>query len=125
MASAVARGVEVAVEGTRASAYNVTTDRPESDGTFEWGSTTIVLVEVEAGGETGLGWTYCTAAAARVVDELLAEVVCGRSALDVGGVQLTLRAALRNAGYPGIGASPVTNNRGADPGSQAMICIIR
>ena len=37
------------------SAYKIPTDGPETDGTLEWDSTTIVVVEVEAGGETGLG----------------------------------------------------------------------
>jgi hypothetical protein len=40
------------------SAYEIPTDGPETDGTLAWDSTTIVVVEVEAGGETGLGYTY-------------------------------------------------------------------
>ena len=39
------------------SAYRVPTDAPESDGTLQWDSTTMVLVELEAGDETGLGYT--------------------------------------------------------------------
>jgi L-alanine-DL-glutamate epimerase-like enolase superfamily enzyme len=105
---AVAQRIEAAVQDVRAQAFTVPTDRPESDGTMEWDSTTLVLVEVEAGGETGLGWTYCAAAAAQLVEELLADVACGRSALDAGGTQLAMRAALRNAGYPGIGACAVS-----------------
>jgi len=104
----VAHRVEAPVEEVRARAFTIPTDRDESDGTMEWDSTTLVLVEVAAGGETGLGWTYCAAAAAQLVEELLADVACGRSALDVGRTQLALRAALRNAGYPGIGACAVS-----------------
>jgi L-alanine-DL-glutamate epimerase-like enolase superfamily enzyme len=107
-ATAVAHRVETAITEVRAQAFTVPTDRPESDGTMEWDSTTLVLVEIEAGGEWGLGWTYCAAAAARLVEELLVGVACGRSALDLGGTQLALRAALRNAGYPGIGACAVS-----------------
>src|SRR5207244_3788928 len=70
--------------------------------------TTLVLVDVEAGGETGIGWTYGAAAAATVVEDQLAAVVCGKSALDVRGVQLAMRQKLRNAGYPGIGAGAVS-----------------
>jgi L-alanine-DL-glutamate epimerase-like enolase superfamily enzyme len=106
--TALASRVEAGVEEVRARAFTIPTDRHESDGTMEWDSTTLVLVEVAAGGETGLGWTYCAAAAAQLVGELLADVVRGRSALDVGGTQLALRAALRNAGYPGIGACAVS-----------------
>jgi L-alanine-DL-glutamate epimerase-like enolase superfamily enzyme len=107
MPATVASLAEIPVREVQASAFTVPTDRPESDGTMEWDSTTLVLVEVEAGGVTGIGWTYCAQAAAHLVDELLAEVVSGRNALDVGGAQLAQRAALRNAGYPGIGSSAV------------------
>jgi L-alanine-DL-glutamate epimerase-like enolase superfamily enzyme len=96
--------VEAAVERVRTSVFRVPTDAPESDGTFAWDSTTLVLVSVQAAGESGLGWTYGPAAAAALVDDLLAPVVRGRSALAVGGAALELRRALRNAGYPGLGA---------------------
>ena len=51
------------VESLAVSAFTVPTDAPESDGTAEWDSTTIVVVEATAGGETGLGYTYAPAAA--------------------------------------------------------------
>ena len=47
--------MEAPVEGIQVSAYTVPTDEPESDGTAEWDSTTIVVVQVRAGGTTGLG----------------------------------------------------------------------
>ena len=53
---------------SRRPAYTVPTDLPESDGTLEWDSTTIVVVEVAAGGESGVGWTYAPAAAAALVE---------------------------------------------------------
>jgi hypothetical protein len=40
------------------SAYSIPTEEPESDGTLEWDETTVFVVEVTAGGETGLGFTY-------------------------------------------------------------------
>ena len=49
-----------------ASAYTVPTDRPESDGTFEWTSTTMVLAEVSACGASGLGYSYTGTAAVAV-----------------------------------------------------------
>ena len=45
------------------SVYTIPTDGPESDGTLEWTSTTIVIVELAAGGEAGLGYTYANKAA--------------------------------------------------------------
>ena len=106
--AAVADRVEVPVRALRASAFTVPTDAHESDGTFSWDETTIVVAEVDAGDETGIGWTYSAAAAAKLIDDVLAGVVEGMSALDVRGGQLAMRRALRNAGYPGIGAAAVS-----------------
>jgi len=43
------------IERVEVAAYTVPTDAPESDGTLEWDSTTIVIVHVHAEGEVGLG----------------------------------------------------------------------
>ncbi len=49
------------IESVRASAYKIPTESLESDGTLEWSSTTLVLVEVQAGGKTGIGYSYTDA----------------------------------------------------------------
>jgi L-alanine-DL-glutamate epimerase-like enolase superfamily enzyme len=108
MSSATAGQAEAAVTALRASAYTIPAESRESDGTFEWDSTTLVLVELEADGEHGLGWTYGAAAAARLVEEVLAPVVSGRSVLDIGAAHAAMRAALRNVGRPGLGATAVS-----------------
>lgn len=97
------RRPEAPVEGLAVSAFSVPTDEPESDGTAEWDATTVVVVEARAGGESGLGYTYAPAAAAKLVEEQLATVVRGRDALAVAEAWEALAAALRNAGRPGIG----------------------
>jgi len=51
-------GSQLPVSAVRASAYRIPSDAPESDGTFEWNATTLVVVEVDAGGQTGIGYTY-------------------------------------------------------------------
>src|SRR5699024_2791361 len=38
------------VDDVHAAAYTIPTEHPEADGTFAWGSTTIVVVHVRAGG---------------------------------------------------------------------------
>jgi hypothetical protein len=38
------------IERIQVSAYTIPTRTPESDGTFEWDKTTLVLVEAFAGG---------------------------------------------------------------------------
>src|SRR3954463_7031603 len=89
-------------------AYTIPTDEPESDGTLEWDSTTIVVVEAHAGEQTGLGYTYCDAAAAEVVSSKLAGVVEGEDVMDVRAAWLRMGAQLRNAGRPGIGFCAVS-----------------
>jgi pyruvate dehydrogenase (quinone) len=95
--------VEAPVERVDVSAFTVPTDEPESDGTFEWQSTTIVAVEVRGGGKSGLGYTYAPAAAGQLVEEKLAEVVEGRDALAISEAWEAIGVALRNVGRPGIG----------------------
>ena len=96
-------GVQAPVESLAVSAFTVPTDEPESDGTAEWDSTTIVVVEARAGGETGLGYTYAPAAAGKLVEEKLTDVVHGRDALATGEAWDAMAVTLRNAGRPGIG----------------------
>jgi L-alanine-DL-glutamate epimerase-like enolase superfamily enzyme len=106
--AAVLERVDMPLAEVRASVFVVPTTAHESDGTLEWDQTTLVVVDAAAGGETGIGWTYGAAAAAKVVEDELAAVIGGMSALDVRGAQLAMRRHLRNAGYPGIGASAVS-----------------
>jgi L-alanine-DL-glutamate epimerase-like enolase superfamily enzyme len=101
---ALATRTDVAVERLAVSAYEVPTDEPEADGTLEWESTTIVIVEAYAADETGLGYTYGPAAAGKLVEEKLCDEVVGADALAPAVVWERLGASLRNAGRPGIGA---------------------
>jgi L-alanine-DL-glutamate epimerase-like enolase superfamily enzyme len=96
-------GVQAPVESLAVSVFTVPTDEPESDGTAEWDSTTIVVVETRAGGKTGLGYTYAPAAAGKLVEEKLVDIVRGRDALAVPEAWEAMGVALRNAGRPGIG----------------------
>ncbi len=43
------------IRDVQVSAFTVPTDFPESDGTIKWDRTTMVLVQVEAGDQRGLG----------------------------------------------------------------------
>ena len=55
------------IQRVEVGAYRIATDAPESDGTIAWDSTTVVVVEVLAGDERGLGYAYADAAAAHDV----------------------------------------------------------
>ena len=63
------------IEQLTVNAYSIPTDAPEADGTFEWTQTTIVVVEINAGGKRGVGYTYTDVAAATLIRHTLAEVV--------------------------------------------------
>jgi L-alanine-DL-glutamate epimerase-like enolase superfamily enzyme len=101
-------GLDVVVTEMRVRPYTVPTDEPESDGTLEWDSTTIVVVEVEAGGECGLGYTYGDASVAAFVDSKLRPIVDGCDALSPPAAWARMQSAIRNAGRPGVGAMAVS-----------------
>src|SRR5579884_2584892 len=63
---------EAKIDNLSVRAYRILTDFPESDGTLEWNSTTIVVATAQAAGKTGLGYTYADAGAAWLIRDLLA-----------------------------------------------------
>ncbi|HTU29323.1 MAG TPA: enolase C-terminal domain-like protein [Solirubrobacteraceae bacterium] len=99
---------EARIERVQTRAYLVPTDAPESDGTFAWESTTIVVVEVHGAGTTGLGYTYGPRAVGSLIDHELQEVLCGRDPLAPRAAWASMHAALRNAGQGGIGALAIS-----------------
>jgi L-alanine-DL-glutamate epimerase-like enolase superfamily enzyme len=90
------------------TAYTVPTDLPESDGTLSWDSTTLVLVELEAGGTTGLGYTYADPAVGRLIDDKLADVVLGQDPMAVSAAWGAMIRAVRNLGRPGIASMAIS-----------------
>src|SRR5207248_4014993 len=81
-------------------AVTIPTDGPESDGTLEWDSTTIVIVRVD----DGIGYTYCDRAAAELIRSQLADCI----GEDVRASWLAMNAAVRNAGRPGIASCAIS-----------------
>ncbi len=96
------------IERVRVTAYEVPTEQPESDGTLTWDSVTLVLVQIEASGQTGLGYTYADQSAATLVSGKLADVVKGRDALAVPECWWAMVHAIRNLGWPGISATAIS-----------------
>jgi L-alanine-DL-glutamate epimerase-like enolase superfamily enzyme len=99
---------EIPIERLRVAAYTVPTDRPESDGTLEWDSTTIVVVDVLAGGEHGLGYTYADAAAAQLIERRLRPVIERSDAMAIAAAWDAMIASVRNVGRPGIAACAIS-----------------
>jgi L-alanine-DL-glutamate epimerase-like enolase superfamily enzyme len=90
------------------AAFTVPTEAPQSDGTLEWDSTTLVVAEVEAAGVRGLGYTYSDAAAGEIIDGRLAECVAGRDAMDVAASWVAMIGAVRNIGLAGVAAAAIS-----------------
>lgn len=99
---------EVPVEEVRAYVWTIPTDRPESDGTLQWNSTTVVLAETRAAGRTGLGWTYGHQAVSGLIAGKLAETVTGADALRPGYAWARMLDACRNLGRPGMAAMAIS-----------------
>lgn len=91
-----------------ARAYQIPTDAPEADGTFEWDSTVLVVVEIEAGGEAGLGYTYSDASITLLIERTLTPVLAGRSAFDIAEANAALWRKVRNLGRSGLAATAIS-----------------
>ncbi|HET7619667.1 MAG TPA: enolase C-terminal domain-like protein [Vicinamibacterales bacterium] len=96
------------IGSVEASAFVFPTDAPESDGTAEWQSTTIVIAEVSAGGHAGIGYTYADAAAAHFIRSVLTPAIRGMDALDTNRLWTAMTVALRNNGRPGIASAALS-----------------
>ena len=102
------RRVEVPIERVNVSAFTIPTETPETDGTYEWESTTIVIVEVSGGGKEGLGYTYADIATARLIQDKLKQVVVGRDAMSVRSAWLAMLHSIRNLGRAGVCAMAIS-----------------
>jgi L-alanine-DL-glutamate epimerase-like enolase superfamily enzyme len=93
---------EVTIKRIGVSVYTVPTDSPESDGTLEWASTTLVLVSAFAGDCTGLGYTYADNSTGVLIQNLLAKIVEGSDAMAVAASWEAMVRRTRNLGRSGI-----------------------
>ncbi len=99
----------VTVDRLSAAAYQVPTETErESDGTLVWDATSLVVVEVDAGGRTGLGYGYCHPAAVDVIVDKLAPSVVGADALMPQRSWARMQVADRQLGHAGLAAMAVS-----------------
>ncbi|MGH2975687.1 MAG: enolase C-terminal domain-like protein [Solirubrobacterales bacterium] len=96
------------IEDVEVAAFAIPTDRPESDGTLQWDSTTVVVVEASAGGQRGLGYAYGHQAIAAVVGSTLSPLVVGMDALAPPGAWATMQREVRNFGRQGLCAMAIS-----------------
>jgi L-alanine-DL-glutamate epimerase-like enolase superfamily enzyme len=90
------------IDSLGVAVYRIPTEEPESDGTFTWDATTVVVVQPTAGGVTGLGFAYATAACKPFIEDLLTPAVVGADPFDVAGTWSAMVDAIRNVGRPGV-----------------------
>lgn len=104
-----AADTDLVITDVSVATHSVPTSTPsEQDATMEWNATTIVVVTVTAGPWQGLGFTYGPTAVAVLVADDLAEVIEGRSAIDVRARWLDLYTATRNLGRPGVASLAIS-----------------
>ena len=96
------------IQAVHAAAYRIPTDKPEADGTLSWDSTTLVTVEVEGGGRTGLGYTYSSGAVVSLIEGTLAQAIDRADALDVPSCWQAMQHSIRNLGRAGLVATAIS-----------------
>lgn len=95
------------IESIHIAVYTFPTATPESDGTFEWEKTSLVLVNVMAGGMKGLGYSYADKSTAELIKASLAPKLIGGDALANGAAWRTMVEQIRNLGRPGIASMAI------------------
>lgn len=95
------------IERVGVSVFRVPTAAPESDGTFVWDATVVVVAEAEAGGCSGTGYSYTHEAAALLIRDTLAPAVVGRGAFDTNAAWAAMAHAVRNVGRSGVASSAI------------------
>jgi len=96
------------IERLDVSAYQIPTDSPESDGTLEWSSTTLVVVEVRADGKSGIGYSFADTATATLIRDKLKQTIVNSDALAVQTSWLAMIRSIRNLGRPGIASMAIS-----------------
>ncbi len=96
------------ISAIQVKVYQVPTIRPESDGTIEWDKTTMVLLTVEAGGKTGIGYTYADTSTALFIKDNLVPKLIGLDAFDISAAWSLMVNSVRNSGRPGIASMAIS-----------------
>jgi len=99
---------DAAIRSMRVAAYRIPTDAPEADGTFQWDATTLVVVQLEAGGQAGLGYTYADASLVRLIEGHFRDLLEGADAFAIGQLNERLWASVRNLGRSGLAACAIS-----------------
>lgn len=97
-----------AIKEIEVTAYTVPTDAPEADGTFAWDSTTIIVAEIKAGGQTGLGYTYGSKSIAIEAQHIAEKCLHQQSPFDIPQLHESMLQQVRNDGSRGIASMAIS-----------------
>lgn len=98
----------IAVQKVEVAAYTIPTDAPEGDGTLHWDSTTLIVCEIHAADQIGLGYTYGSQATAFVANHLAETCLLQKAAVDIPGIHAAMLAQVRNDGSRGIASMAIS-----------------
>jgi len=99
---------EVEIRDLQISTYKIPTSQPESDGTYQWDHTTVVLVELTAGGCTGWGLTYGSKSIAELIQGKFKKEILEKDVFDIPRLWTDLNRSVRNIGRPGIASMAIS-----------------
>ncbi len=89
---------DIQISSLEVRGYKIPTDFPESDSTYEWDSTTMILVIVKAGGKQGIGYTYGSSVTAFYIEDKLEPEITGKNFLHIESLYQLLLQKIRNDG---------------------------
>jgi L-alanine-DL-glutamate epimerase-like enolase superfamily enzyme len=99
---------DISVDKVDVSAFTIPTDAPEGDGTLRWDSTTLIVCEVHAAGEVGIGYSYGNQATAVVADHLAHKCLLQQAALNIPALHAMMLREVRNDGSRGIASMAIS-----------------
>ncbi len=88
--------------------FAIPTDFPESDGTYKWNQTILVLVEIKAGNKTGIGYTYADLSTAKFINEHLKHLIVGQNVFNNTLLWNKMILEVRNFGRLGISSMAIS-----------------
>jgi L-alanine-DL-glutamate epimerase-like enolase superfamily enzyme len=92
----------------KVSRFQIPTVTSEADGTLDWDSTTLILIELRAGETWGLGYTYGHRSITELATDLLKQCVRGKNAFDIPKIWGDLGVQIRNNGEVGLTAMAIS-----------------
>lgn len=99
---------DVTIDSGAAHAFTIPTDAPEADGTIAWDNTTLIVVELRAGGVREIGYTYGHSTGARVARELIERHCLGQDPMATNALFKAMRSSQRNYGAEGVAATALS-----------------